>query len=266
MAYSQPDSNIPQLEKAAFFRITQVSTPGGGDIWESLVGGFAFCVGPLSDYANYEVTYRDGQVAGTALAQGTFSANRPFAGLVYARNDSQGNYLLSNRPGRIFIAPQDIFNNSPPPGLTVNDRRWIEYPVIDVLQYLVPQTVLPTARPDKHIRYQELELPSTAGASFYLQIPYYGRRYASIGVANRSGVSVDIQITGMTFTTATEDASPIFTDLGAAVTIADAGMDTIPITAAEFGMFDYLIVQVEVDNTPSSNEVSLDLYLSDVPA
>lgn len=267
MAYSQPDSNIPNVQRAAFFRILQISTPGGGDIWESKIGGYAFCVGPNSDYANYELVWRDGQVLTTAMEHATFSADRPFVGLVQSHNESGGEYLVSGRPGRILFAPQDIFNDSPPPGFAVEDRRWFEYPVLDIFEYIAPQPVLPMSRPDKHKRYQELEMPSVTGGSFYLQTPYYGRKFASVLVKNRTGQEVTVQLIGMTFTTKTDDTSPIFVNIGSAITVADSANGSGQVNAASDGMFDYLVVQITpTDATGITNDISLDVYLSDNPA
>lgn len=262
MAYSQPNSEAPQIAGSQIYRITQTSTPGGGDIWESKVGAFAFAVGPLSDYANYQLVYRDQQVPITAMAEASFTPGRPFIGEIFARNDPEGVYPASNRPGRILVAPADIFNDSPPSGFTANDVRWFEPPVIDILQYLRPPAGgIPTSRPDKHLRYQTIQAPTVMGGSFFLQIPAYGRRYASVLARNRSGQDGNVSLVGMTFTAETNDTSPIFLNLDTSA-IANLATVSLVFDSNTNGMFDYLMVQFTPVDV-GSDDVSLDIVLSD---
>lgn len=262
--FAQPNSESPQIAGSQIYRITQTSTPGGGDIWESKVGAFAFCVGPLSDYATYQLVYRDLQNPDTGLAIATFSQLRPFVGELVTRNDPEGIYPLSNRPGRLLVSALDIFNLSPPPAFTINDVQWFEQPVVDILQYLrAPSAEIPTSRPDKHLRYQNIQAPTVLGGIFYLQIPAYGRRYASVLVANRSGQSVDADLTGMTFTYKTDDTSPIFVPIGSGVTIANGNTDKLVWDSRADGMFDYLMIAL-APALVATNDISLDIILSDV--
>lgn len=259
--YMQPDSDVPVINGQKLFRIQQYMACAG-DIWESKQGSHAIAVGPNSDFAGYQVAYWDAQIPTTRLSQLLVTPDRPFAGLIFARNDRDGTYEPAGRPGRILIYPTGNFNEAyRPSGFTVADTLLFEYPVVDVIQYFSDPGELDTARADKVYAYEQL--PFGADDCFVL-IPYYGRQYGFVDFTNNLGVDVDVTISGLQWTTdITTGPGPRITQLLAPATVADQANLKKVITAAVDGTYDYLQLQFSPGGAIVDFLTSLSITVSD---
>lgn len=199
MSYPQPDSNQYVVDGFEFFRLnTLLSSPG--DIYESSQGGFGFALGPDSDIASVLVSYFDSQ-APDFMSQFTLSPDRSFVGRVDA--NILGTYAPSQRPARVLIAPDNLWNDQYlPTGFEDGvDANIVVTPRLDVIQYFQPQESLVPKRDDKTFVFQALDVGGTVG-TLYVTVPYYGRKYADYKVhvpANAAGLSaVDVVVRGVT--------------------------------------------------------------------
>lgn len=245
MSYPQPDSNKYATGGYPFFRLnTPLVSPG--DIYESEQGATAFAIGPESDVANVRIFYLDDQLTPTLMNDVVVGADRAVAGLVYARLDAE--YLPCMRPGRIFIAIDDIYdpNYKPTDWSEGNPLEFVQ-PNLDVIQYFNQTENITAGRNDRRF-YYEIDVVSGDQAVSFLVLPYYGRRFASICISNRElqedqilnltviGVNYLVGPDGFTSVPANE---VVIID---AATIAPQATLQESITAGEHGMFDALVV------------------------
>lgn len=246
MSYPQPDSNRYATNGYPFFRLnTPLVSPG--DIYESEQGATAFAIGPESDIANVRIFYLDDQLTPTLMNDIVVGADRAVAGLVYARLDAE--YLPSMRPGRVFFAIDDIYDpNFKPSGWETGNPLEIVQPNLDVIQYFNQTSNITAQRNDRRFYY---ELPVVTGdqSLTFLVLPYYGRRYASICIANRQldeGDSYFLTITGVNYLVGPsgEEVSACEVVLVDAMEIAAAQTVQQTITAGQHGMFDAIVVLI----------------------
>lgn len=230
MPYIQPNVDKYALNGYSFLRLRQkLASPG--DIFESPQGGHAFALGPNSDISRVNVAYFDEQVPTTFLNQVTVSPQRSFVELITAFNKTK-NYAPSDVPARILIWPAEIFDQTfRPPGFdAVNNGLVYEQPEIDIIQAFAPAPGISGIRVDKDYYYDTLPFPGT-GTLCYLLIPYYGRRYASIQIQNRSHANatptviagkLNVSISGINFRIVDPTTAPIgLTPLNTLLTLND---------------------------------------------
>lgn len=259
MTYPQPDSNIAVKTGLNLLRFqTVLSSPG--DIYESEQGGYLLAVGPDSDIANIGIGYYDDQVLGTKMNRVVVSPERAFAGTVYARNDAQ--YLPSKRPGKVLFWSEDMYvpNYQPTGSDPATETIEIIPPSIDLLQYFQPQPSVTAKRSDRIYTFQRFENGLFPNGSYWLCVPFYGRKLGYINFTNRNGGNVDFGVRGVNFTTTPPaDQLQQETQLVASATVADDASSSFVVNAAVEGQFDYLVF--EFDAAAPSSIIMADLRL-----
>lgn len=187
MSYPQPSADAAVVNGAKFFRLnTLLESPG--DIYESAQGSNAMCIGPESDIAEVAVAYYD-PTQPTNINQLVVTKDRAFTGLLNVNVTDPAAYLPAQRPGRIFMWPNNLWNPDfvPTPFNTGTDTQILETPILDVIQYFGAQQSLTPQRRDKTYTYQEVIVPDGTGSSAWITVPFYGRKYASITLVHFSG-------------------------------------------------------------------------------
>lgn len=198
MAFPQPDADKYAIDGYKFFRLnTLLASPG--DMYESAQSAHALAIGPDSDIASVVVNYFD-QLQPGNINELLVTQNRSYVGLVNANNLSQ--YTPSNRPAKILIWPNDLWNPQYFPFFTGSERddgstQILEVPRLDIIEYFQPQGSLVPKRNDKEWFYQTVTTPTLASAKAYVTIPYYGRRYAKILFQAEAAAFMDIDIYGV---------------------------------------------------------------------
>lgn len=250
MSYPQPNADQYMLSGSGFFRLnTLLSSPG--DIYESPQSAHALCLGPQSDIANVNIAYFDPNVPGfmnfTAIAP-----RRAFIGQVYARNDAK--YAPAQRPGRILFWSDDIFDPNFRPRSFVALTDTIEFlaPRLDVMEYFSPQELGP-CRTDRSFVFQDYPV-GLGGGTFFLVLPYYGRKYAYIEFTNRNTVTANtLGIIGVNYAITQDDTPNPYTQetvIRAPAAVAPGAQITKIVTAGTAGMFDALVFTF-TDNGPA---------------
>lgn len=203
MTYPQPDADIAVVKGGKFFRLfTLLESPG--DIYESAQGANAMCIGPESDISEVAVAYYD-PTQPTNISQLVVGNDRAFVGLLNVNVADPYAYLPAQRPGKILMWPNNLWNpDFVPNGGTLGPTvtQILETPILDVLQYFGPQSSLTPQRRDKTYTYQEVVVPDGEGSVAYITVPFYGRKYASIRAVHFSGPQggVNIAVYGNTLT------------------------------------------------------------------
>lgn len=272
MSYPQVSSNKAVLNGLNNLRLfTPLVSPG--DIYEVDVSGNAFVVGPNSDIANARVTYFDPTVDFSAANSADLSPGAGFAGFVVAHG-SDALYLPANRPGRILLAPTDIFDPTylPTGFVPASDIIHFESPNIDIIQYFAPNVAqLGTLRNDKATLWEFIPNKGAVGVGrdTYVMIPYYGRRLGFVAFANDNVGNVDIQIDGINFAIVNDaiaggiphhNVTPIL----ASTPVPTATQTAKQISATTNGMFDYLQIRLRPGGLFAANlTVALRVRVSD---
>lgn len=258
--YSQPNIDAAVRAGQDFVRISQVAS-GPGDIYETPQSGYAFAVGPLSDFENYNIAYWDRAQGTTKLSQIAVGPGAPFIGNVSASNNEQ--YLPSGRPGVSMFYPTDIWkSNYLPDGFDpITDRMLFERPMIDVIQYFTPRNTPSTAaRVNKVYSYTFLPF----GDIVYIAIPFYGRRYASMLFRNNLGTGIDVSITGINFMIIQDDqGGPLLKEVLAPATIADGASSSKVVKADVDGMYDYLLFKYNATLGGAAGDSPVRIVVSD---
>lgn len=263
MSYPQPDSDEAVLNGLQFFRLKTTLT-SAGDIYESAQGANAFMLGPDSDVAKVSMAYFDIQATPTYVQKVAISPDRGFAGFVPAPNNT-AQYAPANRPAKILMWNDAIYNaDYLPVGFNPNqDEINTIKPVLDVMQYFVPLASLQSSRADKEYLFQHLPFPIR---TYYLLIPYYGRRYAMVNIFNKTSPPVDLTcvISGINFAIAENNVDNENMVHTLSTTTVVAGTETViaPITASQDGMFDYLQIAITGDSG-LAGPVPLKIVVSD---
>lgn len=258
MAFPQPSSSEYVASGADFFRLfTPLACPG--DMYESEQSGLAMSLGPQSDIANVNIAYFDPQ-APNFMQFAQINQARSVVGRIDANN--LGKYAPAQRPGRVLIWPGDIYDpNFHPHAFTPNDTISFVTPVLDVIQYFnSPPGALVPARVDKVYEFQNYQL---GVGTFYMVIPYYGRKYAYINFTNRDQVVPNtFGIIGVNYAiTQNIPASLAYhqeTVIRAPAAVAANASVTVRVTAGSSGMFDALVFSVT-----SSGPAPLRIVVSD---
>jgi len=248
VAFPQPDSAKYVTSGSDFFRLrTPLSSPG--DMYESLVSGLAMSLGPESDIANVNVAYFDAQ-APNFMQFTQISQARCFTGRLDANNPSK--YSPSQRPGRVLIWPDDLYdpNYRPRSFSALTDAIQFISPVLDVVQYFSDPGTLTPSRIDKEYQFQNYILTGT----LYIVVPYYGRKFCYVNFTNRNSVQPNtFGILGVNYAI-TNNASPNpyhqETVIHSPAAVAAGAAVTVRITAASNGVFDALVFSVN-NNGPA---------------
>jgi hypothetical protein len=264
MAYPQPSSDDYAIGGSEFFRLlTTLTSPG--DLYESEQSGHALALGPLSDVANVNIAYFDGQVP-TFVNQTQVGPPRSFVGVINKLNDS---YAPSQRPGRILLWPSDLYDPSWIPSGFAQGQDTLTFitPVLDVIEYFSPQPSLVPTRNDKTFRFPQID---TDGIQIhFLVLPYWGRKYACCRIGNASTTPLIWTVKGITYypnednkaieTTIDTTTVPQRTDPGAQhTTLIRAGVE---------GMFDAILIMIElVTELPVNGLTPFEVIMSDTPA
>jgi hypothetical protein len=232
VVYRQPNVDKYAINGYSFLRLNQkLASPG--DIFESPQGAHAFAIGPNSDVSRVNIAYFDEQLPETYLNKITISPQRSFAELITAFNDTK-NYSPSKVPARILIWPAEIFDQTfRPPGFDADNNGLVfEQPEIDIIQAFAPAPGILGARVDKTYYYDTIPFPGE-GIISYALVPYYGRRYASIQIQNRShntatpaniAGKLNVTVSGINFRIVDPATAPIgHTPLNTLLTLNDNG-------------------------------------------
>ncbi len=261
MTYPQPDADQYAIKGYQYFRLSTLLT-SPGDIYQSAQSGHGIAIGPESDLANVNVAYFDDQVP-TFMQRTSISANRAFVGRVDARNDAV--YTPANRPGKILFWAADIYdpNYRPRKPATFNaatDQILFVPPRMDVIEYFKPLGSVTPGRDDKEFVFQNY--PVVLG-TFYLVLPYYGRKYAYVEFTNRDQVlSNTFGIVGVNYAITQDDTTVPYhqeTILRAAAAVTANSQATRIIRSTTDGVFDALVM-----NLTLSGPAPLRVLMSDV--
>lgn len=241
MSFPQPSSDQYAISGSQFFALnTPLSSPG--DIYESTQGGHGLALGPQSDIANVNVAYFDQQVP-TFMQRVVISPGRAFVGRIDARNDTK--YAPAQRPGRILFWSDDLFDpNFRPRGFGVQDSISFVAPILDVIQYFKPLASLTSGRQDKEFVFQNYIVGT---GTFYIVVPYYGRKYCYVEFTNREVTPNTFGIIGVNYAITQNDTLNPYhqeTTIRAAAAVAGGAQVTKIITAAALGVFDALVFSV----------------------
>ena len=214
MSYPPPNADQYALNGYKFFRL---NTPliSDGDIYESAQGAQAFAIGPDSDISKVNIAYFDDQVP-NFVNQFAITPERSFPGLVAARNEV--NYVPSNRPGRILLWSDELYNPTWDPNfIDVAGRIDFEVPVMDVIQYFAPSGLATNqGRNDREYWYDFIAAPpAQVGVvnAWTLVIPYYGRRFFNMVWQSQQPNTVDVSILGLHYKPGTANTAAIQTPL-----------------------------------------------------
>lgn len=256
MSYPQPSSDQYATSGFDLFRL-QTALSSGGDLYESLQSGFGFAIGPASDIANVNIAYFDPQQDGF-MNQIQIGPGRAWTGRIDAR--SQSKYSGSNRDGKILIWPSDVFDPLfLPTGIAGQDGLQFVRPFLDVIQYFKPPQSLGADRIDKIFRFQQFE--ATSGKSFVI-IPYWGRKFASIRTLNLTPGNIDLTVTGVTYFN-NDNSQAVETPIDTS-TIATSAQDLTLVRSATLGMFDALMLTVEIADPTGPSPIQV--VVSDTPS
>lgn len=191
MSYPQANADDSVVKGSKFFRLnTLLASPG--DIYESSQGANAMAIGPDSDISEVLVAYPD-PTQPTGINQLVVSNTRSMVGLVPVNNTGQA-YLPANRPGKIYMSPNNLWNPDFMKPDTGTFTHLLETPRLDVIQYFQPQASLVPQRRDKTYTYQSVVVPDGDGSIARITVPFYGRKYASITILHASGPQGGLQV------------------------------------------------------------------------
>lgn len=244
MSYPQPNADQYAINGFQFFRlITRLVSPG--DIYQSQQSGLGFALGPESDIANVNVAYFDNQ-APNFLNQTVLSPERAFVGRIDSRNDTT--FAPAGRPGVILFWSANLYDPAYRPialpaafNPAIDAIQFIS-PVLDVVEYFKPQDSLGPGRIDKEFSFQNY--PVVTGR-FYLVVPYYGRKYASINITNRDQVvALTVGVVGLNYAITQDNSAKPYhqeTTIVSPTAIAANGRLLRVIKADTDGMFDALV-------------------------
>lgn len=282
MSYPQQDADQAVVKGSEYFRLnTLLASPG--DIYESSQGANAMAIGPDSDISEVLVTYPDPTQV-TGINQLIVSNLRSMVGLVPVNNVGQP-YLPANRPGKIYMSPNNLWNPDYFPGNPDTDTQILETPRLDVIQYFAPQRSLIPGRRDKTYTYQSV--PSPADSAFsWITVPFYGRKYASIVFMHSSGpLAATIAINGVILTYGDQaggsnagilvglaSQSVVGSSVPYTYSVGPAGVAQVTTDGTNInrtiggGSFDLLSIQVGREGIGSIGDYFCEITVSDVAA
>jgi hypothetical protein len=258
---------LPSTQVIAGKPFWRLFTPleSSGDIYEADTSGLAFVLGPQSDLDRVGITYYDDAVPGKASTV-IISKDKPMVGRLDAFSTLK---YGTGQKGRILISPSNLVAQTgvyEPNGFVEGDDLVIEPTLIDVLQFFSQAPDIIPPRNDRVSFYQAQ--PQVPGGSWYY-MPYYGRRYASLVIANTGTAGAfDYEIFGVMLNTG-GGIAPLFTASsqqislrGPTTILAQALADEVIVPAD--GMFDALLVQIS-DNAGAA-PLNMKTIMSDVGA
>lgn len=212
MSYPPPNPDQYALNGYKFFRLNTPLT-SDGDMYESQQGAQGFAIGPDSDISKVNIGYFDEQVP-RFLNQVAITPERAFPGFIAARNEV--NYVPANRPGRILIWSDELYNPTWSPSfIEIGGRIDFEVPVMDVVQYFAPAAQsMNQGRNDKEYWYDFLNAPAVptddARNTWVLVIPFYGRRFCNLNFKTDETVQltdINVSVTGLHYKPGTNETA-----------------------------------------------------------
>jgi hypothetical protein len=210
VSYPQPNFDQYALNGYKFARLNTPLT-SDGDIYESQQGAQGFAIGPDSDISKVNLAYFDDQVP-RFMNQVAITPERSFPGFFAARNEV--NYVPSNRPGRILMWSDELYNNTWSPSfIDVAGRIDFEVPVLDVVQFFAPAAqAMNQGRNDKEYWYDFIPAPANAFGpnTWVLVIPFYGRRFCNLNLKTDETVQltdIQVSITGLHYKPGTNETA-----------------------------------------------------------
>lgn len=212
MTFPQTSPTTAVTEGQEYWRLN-TTLESSGDIYESEQSARAIVIGPDSDVARIKCLYYDSQNPNIA-SEMIVSVDKPLVGRLDAF--ASKNYQSGDR-ARIVVSHADLcpmFGDNPfrPPTANLAPNAAIEIvnPVIDLLFYLNAQPTFFAPRRDKV--YQFGQLPVIDQDQQWFLVPFYGRRYATVGVKSL-GISgspatpaIDVFVYGLNFSWIIADA------------------------------------------------------------
>lgn len=281
MTYPQPNANQYAANGYQFFRLNTL-LQSSGDIYESEQSGLALALGPESDIAKVGVSYFDDQ-ADNFMGQTVITPDRSFVGRV--DSNLNGFYTPAQRPGRILIYPQDLWNSQYiPTGWETGNTSIVVTPRLDVIEYFANQQSLIQKRNDKVFRFQDLTVDDTVAGIVYVTVPFYGRKFANFKAhvpADANGAAgLAIEVRGVTveiiddnsgfnqYDTFLWGGSGTVTNQRIYQNVIKAGtVDTTSTTNFKGGMYDLLTFKLTSSEvTPLDKPVFLEVIVSDTPS
>lgn len=265
MSYPQQSADDYAAAGYDFFRL---NTPlvSGGDIYESAQGARALALGPESDVSRVKVTYFDIEVD-NFVNQVILGPDRSMVGGINA--NVRSTYTPANRPGKILIAPDNLYNPDIAPTASQNVGSSIVIPPkLDVIQYFSNPGALVPMRNDRVHRFQQIPFfddGANAGAVAVF-VPFYGRRFCSFMFRPTSSIlAITVEVYGINFPyadlTGVTDFVELFSLDGATLPTSDltgtysvGQPSTYGTTDFGNGMFDYLEFVIRPNQTTPHNQ------------
>jgi hypothetical protein len=218
----------------------------------------------MSDLANVNVAYFDDQVP-TFMNFTTISPGRAFIGRLDARNEST--YSPAGRPGVIMFWSDDIYDPNYRPVVRpaafnpATDAIQFVPPLMDVIEYFTPPGPLAPQREDRMFEFQNYPVVLQR---FYLVLPYYGRKYASVNFTNKDALLPNtFGIVGLNYAITQDDQPNAYhqeTTIVAPTAVAAGASLNKQITSAVDGTFDALVF-----NLTLAGPAPLRVTMSDIP-
>lgn len=264
MSYPQPNADTALIKGWKFFRLnTPLVSPG--DIYESAQGAHAFALGPESDISRVAITYFDNANNPTFIDQLKISPDRSFIGRIDAHNETT--YQPANRPGRVLIAPDNLYNPLFNP-FDDADEVTVVPPFLDVIQYFTPPQSLVTPRIDKEFYYQQFR--KDLGVSIVsAMFPYFGRKSGSYSILNASAHAATVRLCGVNFLRANNAGTGfsygylIDPDILPATVLASGDQANGVLKESTHGMFDYIALRMEYSQNAANDDTPFKLIVSD---
>lgn len=253
MSYPQKTASAAVLGGQDFFRLNTLLT-SPGDIYESDQGSHAFALGPDSDIANVDVFYLDPNSPGS-MNSFRVSPDRSMVGTIKA--SVVDNYAPLAIPGRVLIAPADLYNPAwRPTGFAAPDVISYITPVLDVIQYFTPQPSLVTQRNDKTYELESVFNGGQPIGNGWVVVPAWGRKSASFKFKNGFVVGERVTLYGVKLGISVAPLSSASSDIQQEL-LAETVVTTTPTSYvykfSASGAFDYFAIKYDLDGLTSGN-------------
>jgi len=273
-------SSQSTLSSQEIFRLFQ-GIESSGDIFVVDTSVRALTVGPQSDLANYKVNVF-GPQSKDSVDEIFLAVQNPITGRRDAVNSSV--YPESGLPGAIYVTARDLIDSTFVPS-TFNNPFNDDFvasrpkPNIDIVAHLSEPSVISPNRDDREYFYPLMSSfkGQLAGDQYYI-LPYYGRRYCHINLANRSQLGVSsytLTVLGINLSIGAvldNTAIPPIPIVAGANKAGETSLGTVTALAGETkdlvfgknqGLFDLLSIQISDTETGFDPNSSLRVTVSD---